>query len=82
MSAIIAKSIPLDDTTEVYGWIGSGQNIGYGVGAALAGILVDQISSTAAFAFASGLDGVAMLVALGAVAITPALLNSKSEKKV
>jgi MFS family permease len=82
MSAIIAKSIPLDDTPEVYGWIGSGQNIGYGIGAAIAGILVDQISSTASFAFASGLDGVAMLVALGAVAITPALLNSKSEKKI
>ena len=82
MSAIIAKSIPLDDTPEVYGWIGSGQNIGYGLGAALAGILVDQISSTASFAFASGLDGIAMLVALGAVAITPALLNSKSEKKI
>ena len=81
MSAIIAKSIPLDDTPEVYGWIGSGQNIGYGLGAGLAGILVDYVSSTASFAFASGLDGVAMLVALGAVAITPALLNSTSEKK-
>ena len=82
MSAIIAKSIPLDDTPEVYGWIGSGQNVGYGFGAALAGILVDQVSSTASFAFASGLDGIGMLVALGAVAITPALLNSKSEKKI
>jgi MFS family permease len=81
MSAIIAKSIPLDDTPEVYGWIGSGQNIGYGVGAAIAGVLVDNVSSTASFAFASGLDGVAMLVALAAVAITPSFLHSKSEKK-
>lgn len=81
MSAIIAKSIPLDDTPEVYGWIGSGQNIGYGFGAAVAGILVDHVSSAASFAFATGLDGVAMLVALAAVAITPSLLNSKSEKK-
>ncbi len=81
MSAIIAKSIPLDDTPEVYGWIGSGQNIGYGFGAAVAGILVDHVSSEASFAFATGLDGVAMLVALAAVAITPSLLNSKSEKK-
>ena len=81
MSAIIAKSIPLDDTPEVYGWIGSGQNIGYGFGAALAGVLVDNISSTASFAFASGLDGLAMLVAFAAVAITPSLLDSKAEKK-
>ncbi len=82
MSAIIAKSIPLDDTPEVYGWIGSGQNIGYGLGAALAGVLVDNLSSTASFAFASGLDGLAMLVAFAAVAITPSLLDSKAEKKV
>jgi MFS family permease len=81
MSAIIAKSIPLDDTPEVYGWIGSGQNIGYGMGAAVAGILVDQFSSTASFGLASGLDGVAMLVALAAVAITPSFLSSKIEKK-
>jgi MFS family permease len=81
MSAIIAKSIPLEDTPEVYGWIGSGQNIGYGFGAALAGVLVDNISSTASFAFASGLDGLAMLVAFAAVAITPSLLDSKAEKK-
>ena len=81
MSAIIAKSIPLDDTPEVYGWIGSGQNIGYGLGAALAGVLVDNLSSTASFAFASGLDGLAMLVAFAAVAITPSLLDSKAEKK-
>jgi MFS family permease len=82
MSAIIAKSIPLDDTPEVYGWIGSGQNVGYGFGAAVAGVLVDHVSNEASFAFATGLDGVAMLVALAAVAITPSLLNSKSEKKV
>jgi MFS family permease len=82
MSAIIGKAIPIDDTPEVYGWIGSGQNIGYGIGAAIAGVLIDHVSSTAAFAFASGLDGIAMLVALAAVAITPSFLSSKSEKKV
>jgi len=81
ISAIIGKAIPLGDTPEVYGWIGSGQNIGYGIGAALAGVLVDQISGTASFAFASSLDGVAMLVALAAVAITPSFLNSQAEKK-
>jgi len=42
---------------------------------------VDHVSNEASFAFATGLDGVAMLVALAAVAITPGLLNSKSEKK-
>ena len=81
MASIIGKAVPLDDSTEVYGWIGSGQNIGYGAGAALAGIIVDTLNSTTSFAFAAGLDFVALIVALAAVSITPSFLASKHEKE-
>jgi MFS family permease len=81
MASIIGKAVPLDDSTEVYGWIGSGQNIGYGAGAALAGIIVDTINSTTSFAFAAGLDFIALIVALAAVSITPSFLASKHEKE-
>jgi len=64
----------------VYGWIGSGQNIGYGAGAAVAGIVVDKLNSTTSFAFAAGLDLLALIVALAAVSITPSFLSSKKEK--
>ena len=80
IGAIIGKAVKLEDTTEVYGWIGSGQNIGYGAGAAIAGIVVDKLSSTTSFAFASGLDAAALIVALTAVAITPSFLNSQADK--
>jgi MFS family permease len=78
---IISKTVKLDETTEVYGWINSGQSIGYGAGAAVAGIVVDKLTSTTSFALASGLDFLALLVALSAVAITPAFLNSESKKE-
>jgi MFS family permease len=81
MGSIVGKAVKLDDSTEVYGWIGSGQNMGYGLGAALAGIVVDKINSTTSFGFAAGLDFFALLVALAAVSITPSFLTSKNEKE-
>lgn len=81
MGSIIGKAVKLDDTTEVYGWISSGQNIGYGAGAAIAGIVVDKINSTTSFGFAAGLDFLALLVAIAAISITPSFLSSKNEKK-
>jgi MFS family permease len=81
MGSIVGKAVKLDDSTEVYGWIGSGQNMGYGLGAAFAGIVVDKINSTTSFGFAAGLDFFALLVALAAVSITPSFLTSKNEKE-
>ena len=80
IGSIIGKAVELDDSTEVYGWIGSGQNIGYGAGAAVAGIVVDKLNSTTSFAFAAGLDLLALIVAIAAVSITPSFLSSKKEK--
>lgn len=81
MGSIIGKAVDLEESTEVYGWIGSGQNIGYGFGAAIAGIVVDKLNSTVSFGFAAGLDLIALLVALAAVSITPSFLTSKNEKE-
>lgn len=77
IGAIIGKAVSLDETTEVYGWIGAGQNIGYGLGAAIAGFVVDHLSATHSFGLASSLDGIAMLVALLAIAITPSFIGNK-----
>jgi len=81
IGAIIGKAVKLDDTTEVYGWIGSGQNIGYGLGAAIAGFVVDHFSSTHSFALATGLDFIAMLVAAAAISITPNFYKDKEAKE-
>jgi MFS family permease len=81
IGSIIGKAVKLEETTEVYGWIGSAQNIGYGAGAAIAGIVIDKINSTASFGFAAGLDLLALLAAIAAISITPSFLSSKNEKK-
>lgn len=80
MGSIVGKAVQLDESTEVYGWIGSGQNFGYGAGAAIAGIVVDKLNSTTSFGVAAGLDFFALLVAIAAVSITPSFLTSKNEK--
>jgi predicted MFS family arabinose efflux permease len=79
IGAIIGKAVPLDDTTEVYGWIAAGQNVGYGLGAALAGIVVDQLSSTHSLGLAASLDFFAMLVALAAISFTPSFRSQKDK---
>lgn len=81
IGAIIGKAVKLDDTTEVYGWIGSGQNIGYGLGASIAGFVVDHFSSTHSFGLAAGLDFVALLVAAAAISITPSFVKDKKAKE-
>ena len=71
MSAIIAKKVRLDDTTEVYGWISTGQNIGYGGCATIAGLLIDHFSSVSSFAFATGMDALCLMLAILTVKMTP-----------
>jgi MFS family permease len=80
IGAIIGKAVALDDTTEVYGWIGAGQNIGYGMGAAIAGFVVDNLSSTHSFGLASLLDALAMIVAILAIGFTPSFFSKEDEK--
>lgn len=80
IGSIIGKAVRLDDTTEVYGWIGAGQNIGYGMGAAIAGFVIDHFTSTHSLGLASLLDGIAMLVALAAIAITPNFQRKTKEQ--
>jgi len=79
IGAIIGKAVRLDDTTEVYGWIGAGQNIGYGMGAAMAGFVIDHYSPTHSLGLATGLDAIAMIVAFTAIAITPNFIKKIKE---
>ena len=71
LSAIVAKKVRLDDTTEVYGWISTGQNIGYGACATVAGLLIDHVNSVATFGFAFGLDALCLVLAILTVKMLP-----------
>ncbi|CAB4636746.1 unannotated protein [freshwater metagenome] len=73
LGAIVATSLKMSDTAEAYGWIATGQLMGFAAGAALAGIAIETVSPESALLIA-GVFGVAtLLVALMTVEITPAL---------
>jgi MFS family permease len=73
LGAIVATSLKMSDTTEAYGWIGTGQLMGFAAGAALAGIAIETVSPESSLLIALIFGGATLLVALMTVAITPAL---------
>jgi MFS family permease len=73
LGAIVATSLKMSESAEAYGWIATGQLMGFAAGAALAGIAIETVSPESALLIA-GVFGVAtLLVALMTVGITPAL---------
>jgi len=46
MFAIVSSSVRFSDTAEAYGWVGTGQLIGAAAGSAVAGFLIDFVSSS------------------------------------
>lgn len=73
LAALVAKRLKQADAAEAYGWINTGQLMGYSAGAALSGIAIDIISSTAAL-WVSIIFGAATVVA---AALTTKSLNQK-----
>ncbi len=78
LASIVATSLKMNDTAEAYGWINTGQLIGYSAGAAMAGIAVDVIAPTASMSVAVVFGIAATLVAIITVGITPALNSEKT----
>lgn len=71
LASIIAIKLPAGESVEAYGWISTGQLIGYSSAAAMAGIFVDTISATSAFAVAAGCGVLGLIVALLSLPFTP-----------
>jgi MFS family permease len=49
MFAMTSSSVKFSDTAEAFGWIGTGQLIGAGVGSAVAGVVIDAHGAQGAF---------------------------------
>ncbi|MEO8529140.1 MAG: MFS transporter, partial [Pseudolysinimonas sp.] len=64
MFAAVSSSVRFSDTAEAYGWVGTGQLIGAGLGSALAGFLIDAAGAHGAFYAAATLAAIAVLIAL------------------
>ena len=73
LGAIIGVKVKTADASEAYGWVGTGQLVGYSAGAAIAGIAIDTVSPVAALAISVVLGIGAVIVALLTLGITPDL---------
>ena len=71
--AIVSSSVRFSDTAEAFGWAGTGQLIGAGLGSALAGSLIDQQGAQGAFFVGAGLALAAIAAALLGLRWTPDL---------
>jgi predicted MFS family arabinose efflux permease len=63
----------MSDTAEAYGWIATGQLMGFAAGAALAGLAIETVSPESALLIAAVFGVATFIVALMTVSITPAL---------
>ncbi len=75
MASMISVSFGTADSAEAYGWANTGQLLGYALGAAIAGIVIDNLASEAAW-FVTGVSGaLAVLVTIATVRFNPPLNN-------
>jgi len=82
LGAIIGASVKTADAPEAYGWVGSGQMIGYAGAAAIAGFSIDLIAPEAALLVAVVMGGGAVIVALMSAKFTPVISSSdQAEEK-
>jgi MFS family permease len=80
LGAIIGASVKTADAPEAYGWVGSGQMIGYAGAAAIAGFSIDLIAPEAALLVAVVMGGGAVIVALLSAKFTPVISNRDQEE--
>jgi len=69
LSSMVASAIPVGDAAEAYGWINTGQLVGYSAAAALAGIAIDTVGDVSALL-------VALIFGLGAAIV--AIISTKN----
>ena len=79
LGAIIGASVKTADAPEAYGWVGSGQMIGYAGAAAIAGFSIDLIAPEAALFVAVVMGAGAVIVALLSAKFTPVISNRDQE---
>jgi MFS family permease len=79
LGAIVATSLKMSDTAEAYGWIATGQLMGFAAGAALAGIAIETVSSESALLIALVFGVATLLAAVMTAKITPALGKTMTE---
>lgn len=73
MASMISVSFGTADSAEAYGWANTGQLLGYSFGAAVAGIIIDNIAAEAAWYVTGVSSFLAVTVALITIRFNPPL---------
>ena len=78
MASMISVSFGTADSAEAYGWSNTGQLIGYAIGAAIAGVVIDHVDAQAAWFVSCLAGGISILIALVTVRFNPAMNQKDS----
>jgi MFS family permease len=81
LAAVISFSLRDDETAEAFGWVNTGQMIGYSAAAAITGIAIDTISAPASMFVAVGFAFATTAVAWATTAIIPQLPSPQKTEK-
>ena len=73
MASMISVSFGTADSAEAYGWANTGQLLGYSIGAAATGIVIDHIDKVASWYVTSVAGALALTIALATVKFNPPL---------
>ncbi|GAA4180335.1 MFS transporter [Gryllotalpicola koreensis] len=78
MFAMTSSSVKFSDTAEAFGWIGTGQLIGAGIGSAVAGVVIDEHGAQGAFLVSAAVALLGVIVAALGVRKLPDLRGRDS----
>jgi len=78
MASMISVSFGTADSAEAYGWSNTGQLIGYAIGAAIAGVVIDHVNPQAAWYVSSIAGSLSVFIALITVRFNPSLNQTDS----
>ena len=77
--AIIGAALPTSETAEAYGWVQTGQMLGYAGAASLVGFVIDTVSGEASLLIAAIFAIGTLAVALYSAKFTPVISTQESE---
>lgn len=78
MASMISVSFGTADSAEAYGWSNTGQLIGYAIGAAIAGVVIDHVDPQAAWFVSCLAGGLSLVLALITVRFNPTMNQKDS----
>ena len=81
LAAVISFSLRNDETAEAFGWVSTGQMIGYSAAAAITGIAIDAFTAPASMFVAVGFAFATTAVAWATIAIIPQLPSPQKTEK-